>query len=302
MPENEDKHVPVLCDALTEQLTFRSDACIVDATIGQAGHAALLASRLTKQGRLIGIDVDESSLAVAREKLSGLTCRVELVRENFGHIDPVLKELGQTKVALILADIGLSSGQLADPQRGLSFQSDGPLDMRMDDRLETTAADLVNRLEQTKLADIIWQFGEERHSRRIAQTIVSSRQAKPIERTGELVDLIFSALKIRGKGWRGRIHPATRTFQALRIAVNDELGQLERLLQAAPRLLEEGGQIAVICFHSLEDRIVKYDFRENKQAGRYEILTKKPLIAQEDERRANPRSRSAKLRIARRRP
>lgn len=300
MSETSNSHVPVLCDPIENLLEIRPDATIVDATIGQAGHAGRLAQHLNKQGRLIGCDVDETSLAVACQNLQGVNCKIDLIRENFGCLDIVLENLGIDKVSVILADIGISSTQLADPERGISFQSDGPLDMRLDERLEMTAADLVNGLDQEKLSDIIWRLGEERLSRRIARTIVAARRQKAIIRTGELVDVIFSALGITGKGRKSRIHPATRTFQALRIAVNDELGQLERLLQIAPTVLEAGGQIAVISFHSLEDRIVKYDFREKKTAGYYEIVTKKPIIALEDERRANPRSRSAKLRIARR--
>lgn len=300
LPETSHSHVPVLCDAILELLKFNPEATIVDATVGQAGHARLLAKQLNEQGRLIGIDVDETSLAVARKNLQDVSCRVDLVRENFGGLDEVLKELGIEKVALILADIGISSGQLADPERGISFQNDGPLDMRLDGRLETTAADLVNGLDEVELADTIWRLGDERLSRRIAKGIVLARRKKPITRTSELVEVIFSSLRITTKGRKSKIHPATRTFQALRIAVNDELGQLQRLLKVAPECLGPGGQIAVISFHSLEDRIVKYDFREKKASDLYEILTKKPIIALEDERRANPRSRSAKLRVARR--
>jgi 16S rRNA (cytosine1402-N4)-methyltransferase len=300
LSERSHTHIPVLCEPILERLEIRPDAIIVDATVGEAGHARRLAQGLNEQGRFIGFDVDEKSLVVARANLQGLSCQVDLIRENFGCLDIVLKNLGLEKVSVILADIGVSSAQLADPERGISFQNDGPLDMRMDERLETTAAELVNGLDQKKLADVIWRLGEERLSRRIAKGIVEARRQKSITRTGELVDVIFAALGIRSKGYKSRINPATRTFQALRIAVNDELGQLERLLRMAPNWLEAGGQIAIISFHSLEDRIVKYDFREKKSSGDYEIETKKPIIALEEERRANPRSRSAKLRIARR--
>ncbi|MCK5269348.1 MAG: 16S rRNA (cytosine(1402)-N(4))-methyltransferase RsmH, partial [Sedimentisphaerales bacterium] len=200
---------------------------------------------------------------------------------------------------VILADLGVSSGQLADAERGISFQHDGPLDMRMDTRLERTAADLVNSLGQDDLANLIYRYGEERRSRRIARGIVMARREKPFERTLDLVKVIIRSLGITTKGRKSRIHPATRTFQALRIAVNDELGQLETLLQKAPRLLKTQGQIAIISFHSLEDRLVKYNFRENHKNGDYEILTKKPLVADNEERQQNPRSRSAKLRVAR---
>jgi len=199
-----------------------------------------------------------------------------------------------------LADLGFSSAQMEDRDRGFSFQSDGPLDMRLDDRLETTASDLVNGLREEELADVIWRYGEERFSRRIARGIVEARRRKRLERTGEFCDVILRSLGIRGEGHRGRIHPATRTFQALRIAVNDELGQLERLLAIAPDRLAPGGMIGIISFHSLEDRIVKNDFRGRHQSGEYAIVTKKPLVAEDEERRENPRSRSAKMRIARR--
>jgi 16S rRNA (cytosine1402-N4)-methyltransferase len=293
-------HEPVLCDALAGILSYGAGATVVDATVGQAGHALLLAGRLNQDGLLVGLDVDANSLAVAQQRLREAACRVELRRENFGQLDEVLRELGVGAVDVILADIGVSSAQLADDERGLSFQKDGPLDMRLDDRLETTAADLVNRLDQEDLADVIWRYGEERQSRRIARGIVAARKKKPLERTGELAEVISRSLGITGPGRRSKIHPATRTFQALRIAVNDELGALERLLTKSERLLKVGGQIAVISFHSLEDRLVKYDFRAKAAAGRYEILTRKPVVAQEEERRRNPRSRSAKLRVARR--
>ena len=292
-------HEPVLLDALMGRLEYGPGATVVDATVGQAGHASALAGRLGAAGRLIGLDVDEKGLAAAQEKLEGSACGVELVRENFGRLEGVLARLGVGPVDVILADLGVSSGQLADPGYGISFQVDGPLDMRLDDRLATTAGDLVNGLKQEELANVIYRYGEERRSRAIARAIAAARREKRIERTGELVEIILRALRIKGEGRRSKIHPATRTFQALRIAVNDELGQLEALLGAAGRVLKVGGQVAVISFHSLEDRIVKYAFREEKAAGLYEILTKKPIVAEEGERLRNRRSRSAKLRVAR---
>jgi 16S rRNA (cytosine1402-N4)-methyltransferase len=271
----------------------------VDATIGWAGHASLLASRLSEKGLLIGLDVDQASLAVSRERLRGVDCRVELLRENVGGLKEALSYLGVEKVDVIVADLGVNSGQLADSERGMSFQLDGPLDMRLDDRLEETAGDMVNGLGEQALADVIYRYGEERKSRRIARAVVAARKERPIERTGELAEIIGRALSYKGGGRKSKIHPATRTFQALRIAVNDELGQLERLLVEAPSLLNAGGQVAIISFHSLEDRLVKYSFRENKQAGVFEIQTKKPIMAGEEERMSNPRSRSGKLRVAR---
>lgn len=271
---------------------------VVDATVGQAGHAVALAGRLEKNGLLIGLDVDSRSLQTAHRRLQQVDCQVKLLPENFARLDDVLAELGIEQVDVILADLGVSSAQLADPQRGFSFQLDGPLDMRLDSRREVTAADLVNKLPERQLADLIFRWGEEHASRRIARAIVARRREKPLTTTAELAQVVLKALHITGPGRKSRIHPATRTFQALRIAVNDELAGLQRLLKIAPSLLKKGGQIAIISFHSLEDRLVKNDFRQNKQADCYEIVTRKPIVADEDQRRENPRSRSAKLRIA----
>jgi len=293
-------HCPVLIEPLLQQLKVEPDSIVIDATIGEAGHATTLADQLGSKGCLIGLDVDESCLDRARQRLAKQPCQVHLIRENFCDIDKVLLELGLGQVNIILADLGVNSVQLANADQGISFQVDGPLDMRLDNRLQTCAKDLINRLPEEKLADLIWRWGEERHSRRIARLIVKVRREKPIERTFELVSVINKSLGITGKGRKSKIHPATRTFQALRIAVNHELDNLERLLKIGPDLLKKGGQIAIISFHSLEDRLVKWNFRENKQEDRYEILTKKPIIADQQEKQDNPRSRSAKLRLARR--
>jgi len=200
---------------------------------------------------------------------------------------------------LIFADLGFCSAQLRETERGLSFQEDMPLDMRLDDRLERTAADIVNGYDEKSLADLIFKYGEDRASRRIARFIVQNRKGRRIETTGDLAGIIGRALGQPARSRKYRVHPATRTFQALRIAVNDELGSLEDLLCAAPDLLKQDGLIGVISFHSLEDRIVKWDFRDKAAKGIYEIVTKKPIVAGEDEVRCNPRARSAKLRIAR---
>ncbi len=294
------RHCPVLIDQLRQQLEVGPDSIVVDATIGSAGHAIALAEHLGNKGCLIGLDVDECCLETAREKLEKQQCQVYLINENFSELDKVLSELGLGQVNIILADLGVNSVQLANADQGISFQVDGPLDMRLDNRLQTTAGDLINGLPEEKLADLIWRWGEERHSRRIARLIVKVRREKPFERTLELVSVINKSLGITGKGRKNKIHPATRTFQALRIAVNHEIDNLERLLKIGPDLLKKGGQIAIISFHSLEDRLVKWNFRENKQLGQYEILTKKPIVAEQQEKQENPRSRSAKLRIAKR--
>ncbi len=297
-------HCPVLYEAILGYVDYPADAVVVDATLGLAGHSLGLAKRLGPDGLLVGLDVDSVSLGLARERLSrlkGLKCRVELVQENFGRLDDVLAGLDVEQTDFILADLGISSRQLADAEVGISFQQDGPLDMRLDMRLEQTAADLVNTLGQEDLANVIYQYGEERKSRRIARTLVEMRRNKRFETTGELCEAVLKAFNMRSaEGRRGKIHPATRTFQALRIAVNDELGQLERLLRLGPRILRSGGMMAIISFHSLEDRLVKWSFRGGKADNLYEILTPRPVVADEDERLGNPRSRSAKLRVVRR--
>lgn len=293
-------HIPVLSKTLTELIRLPMEGRLVDATVGHGGHAWQLGRFLGPEGMILGVDVDPKSIERALLTLNRLPCQVKLVRENFSRLPQIMQDSGMDKADVILADLGFCSGQLDDPKRGLSFQSDMPLDMRLDDRLMTTAADLVNRLDQKSLADLIYQYGEDRASRRIARFIVESRKQHPIKTTGQLASIVSKALYRPGKGGSHRIHPATRTFQALRIAVNDEIGSLRSLLEAAPNLLSPGGMLAIISFHSLEDREVKINFRQNKTDGIYEILTKKPLEANEEEIQANPRSRSAKLRVARR--
>lgn len=291
-------HFPVLLEDLQKRLKYRRDATLADTTVGQGGHALGLAEKLSEQGRLIGLDVDTESLAAAGKRLGQLCCRVDLIRENFSRLDEALNGLGLARVDVILADLGLNSAQLAQAERGFSFQADGPLDMRFDDRLESTGGELVNKLPEAKLAELIWRYGEERHNRRIARAIVAARRGKPLERTLQLAAVINKALGITDKGRKSKIHPATRTFQALRIAVNDELGNLDRLLKISPRLLNKDGQVAIISYHSLEDRLVKQNFREYQKEGVFEVLTPKPIRAGEKERSQNPRSRSAKLRMA----
>jgi 16S rRNA (cytosine1402-N4)-methyltransferase len=247
---------------------------------------------------ILGLDVDPKCIERAQSNVSRLACKVILVRESFARLPEVMKENGLEQADLILADLGFCSAQLEDSEKGLSFQADMPLDMRLDDRLKTTAADLVNRLDADSLADLIYRFGEDRASRRIARFIVQARQRQKITSTVQLAEIVRKALYRPGKRVSQRIDPATRTFQALRIAVNHELENLERFLAFAPNLLKKGGFLAIISFHSLEDRLVKTNFRQNKSDGIYEILTKKPIESGGQERVANPRSRSAKLRIA----
>jgi 16S rRNA (cytosine1402-N4)-methyltransferase len=291
-PEPSPRHVAVLPREVVELLAPAPGQVFVDATVGVGGHARLLAERLGPGGRLIGLDQDADMLELARPRLAGLP--VTLVHANFDRLPRVLRELGLETVDGILADLGVCSDQLDEAERGLSFQQPGPLDMRLDARQGETAADLLRRLSERDLADLIWAYGEERFSRRIARKVVETRKRAPLETTEQLAALVRGCVP-RPKGRRHLIDPATRVFQALRIAVNDELGALDRLLEALPRWVRPGGRAALISFHSLEDRRVKQTFR-NREVWRE--LTRKPLQAGEDEVRQNPRARSAKLRAA----
>jgi len=268
---------------------------LVDCTVGLGGHAEALLQAAGREARLIGIDADEANLARAKEGLASFGDRVRLFQANFADVSEVLREAGQGQADLLLADLGVASSQLDDPRRGLSFQADGPLDMRLDQSSGRTAADLVNNLPEAELADIIFAYGEERHSRRIARAIVAARREKRIQCTAELARIVSGAAG--GPARRpGAIHPATRTFQALRIAVNDEMGSLQRLLASLPDVLAPGARAGIISFHSLEDRPVKQSFSSLAAQGRARLLTKKPICATVAEVAANARSRSAKLR------
>lgn len=291
------EHQPVLAETLAGIVAIPEGGVIVDATIGYGGHSRILGKSLGLSGTILGLDVDPACLEKAQKVLNDLPCRVILERENFSNLSRVMARTGVGKADLILADLGWCSGQLDDPKRGFSFQHNLPLDMRLDDRLTITAADWVNQAEEKELADAIFEFGEERASRRIARAIIEHRRGQKITTTAQLANLVYRVL---GRG--GKIHPATKTFQALRIVVNDELGCLGRLLEAAPGLLKPGGRIAIISFHSLEDRRVKQDFQRKRLEGIYEILTDKPMVPQEAEIRINPRARSAKMRMAARLP
>ena len=292
------EHIPVLAEALAEQISLPQDAVMVDSTIGHGGHSWLFGQSLGPNAVILGFDLDENSIKKANEKLSPLDCRIILINDNFANILGRIREHDIENVDFILADLGVSSSQLADFDKGLSFLQDMPLDMRIDKRIKTTAADIVNKMDEKSLADLIFRFGQDRASRRIARFIVRQRAEKPIETTGQLAAIVCRAFGKTAKGKRRRIHPATRTFQALRIAVNNELENLENLLEQAPRLLRDNGYIAIISFHSLEDRIVKNNFKENKINGLYRIITKKPIVPERGEIVQNRRARSAKLRIA----
>lgn len=289
-------HQPVLLDEVLAWLAPRDGSILLDGTAGGGGHTAALAARVGPTGRVIGLDRDPAMLDLAREVVVGLP--VTLVRAPYAEMVRVLEELGIDRVQGVLLDLGLSSDQLAWEGRGFSFAGDGPLDMRFhpDERVPT-AADLVNRLPADELADLFYQFGEERYSRRIARRIVETRQSSPIRTTGQLAELVRRSLP--GPARRGPIDPATRVFQALRIAVNDELGQLDAALRIIPEVLAPGGRAALISFHSLEDRRVKWAFKSDP---RLTVLTKKPVTATARELAVNPRARSAKLRVAERCP
>jgi len=293
-----EEHIPVLAETLAEQINLPTDGVMVDATIGQGGHSFLFGQALGPEGVIIGLDVDKDSIQRAQLKLKDLACKVLLICANFSQISEQLQELGIDKVDFILADLGLCTAHIADAKRGLSFLYDMPLDMRIDQRLKTTAADIVNKADEKTLADLIYKFGQDRASRRIARFIVRQRQNRPITTTAQLAGIVCKALGQPGKRRKTKIHPATRTFQALRIAVNHELENLEKLLASAPKLLRENGRIAVISFHGLEDRLVKDDFKRNEKNGIYRLITKKPIVPTPEEIARNRRARSAKLRIA----
>ncbi len=290
----------MLVTQVLELLDPQPGQCWVDATVGLGGHARILAERLGAEGRLIAIDLDEENLALAHNRLSEAACSCEWIHGNFGELGDVLRRSGAQQVDGILADLGLSSNQLDDPDRGFSFLGDGPLDMRIDRRMEQSAVELVNRLSERELADLIYANSQERFSRRIAKRICRARHGARIRSTRKLAEVVASAMEVDPGSRRSKIHPATRTFLALRMAVNDELGNLRSLLSEAPEWLAPGGRIGVISFHSVEDREVKIDFRKRSGEGVYSIVNKRPVIAEPDERTANPRSRSAKLRVAER--
>jgi len=293
---NNIHHEPALVAEVVEAIQPRRGGVYLDATVGLGGHAAAILERSAPSGRLIGLDRDPHALALARERLAPYGERVTLVQAAFASLEETLKRLGVHAVDGALMDLGVSSYQLEASGRGFSFQRDEPLDMRMDPTGGATAAELLRQSDAATLEYLFRVYGEERLSRRLAEAIVEARRRNPIRTTGDLVRVVERIVP-----GRGRLHPATRVFQALRIAVNDELGQLETALPAALKALALGGTLVVIAFHSLEDRLVKRTFRAaSKREGDYELLTKKPIVPSESERRRNPRCRSAKLRAIRR--
>jgi 16S rRNA (cytosine1402-N4)-methyltransferase len=298
----ETGHVPVLLKEAIDFLAVKRGGTYLDATVGLGGHSLEVARRLGAPGHLIGFDKDPKALEVAGRRLPVVETgeqrpatddwpTVTLIHASFSEVS---ERVAASSLDGLLADLGVSSLQLGDAARGFSFQAEGPLDMRMNPMSGETAEQVVNHISERELADVIYEFGEERRSRRIARAIVRSR---PINTTRQLVEVISAAARPMK---HERIHPATRTFQALRIFVNRELDDLKALLEAAPRVLKPGGRLVIISFHSLEDRIVKDALREGARQGQYRLLTKKPVTASEEEIDRNPRSRSAKLRAAER--
>ncbi len=292
------QHTPVLLAEVIAALAPRPGGRYLDATVGGGGHALAVLQAAQPGGVLLGIDADPAALAATAERLAeaGLSQQAVLRHGSFADLAALAAEAGFAAVDGILFDLGVSSYQLDTPERGFSFAADGPLDMRLDPTQGPTAADLVNRLSERELAGIIFQYGEEHAARRIARAIVERRRSQPFQSTADLAAVVARAVG----GRHGRIHPATRTFQALRIAVNHELDRLAAALPQAVALLALGGKLAVISFHSLEDRIVKQFLRAEAagEAPRLAIITKKPVVASDTEVAANPRARSAKLRVA----
>ena len=307
----EFQHKSVLLQECIDALNIRPDGIYLDGTLGGAGHSSQIARRLTEGGRLIGVDRDRTALAAAKERLAPYADRVTLVHSNFAEIDAILDSLGIPAVDGMLFDLGVSSPQLDDASRGFSYMADAPLDMRMDKDDALTAGEVVNTWPQGELRRILYDYGEERYAPQIAAAICRAREKAPVETTLELVDIIRSAMP--AQALREKQHPAKRSFQAIRIAVNDELGAVSRMMQAAVGRLNPGDRLAVITFHSLEDRIVK---SEMQQAARgctcppefpvcvcgkkplVKLVTRKPIVSGPAELEENPRARSAKLRVA----
>lgn len=290
------RHTPVMYSEVLSYLRLLPGMVIVDCTLGEGGHSEGILRKITPGGHLIGIDQDDDALSSSRRRLSPYEGSFTLIRDNFQNITDVLANLEINAMDGVVFDLGVSNLQLVTPERGFSFQFDGPLNMRMDKHAQITAFDLVNNLSEEEIANIIYVFGQERYSRRIASRIVMERSRQSISTTGQLVDIVVESLPVRER--YKKIHPATRTFMALRIAVNRELEVLQSGLTQAIELLKPGARICVISFHSLEDRIVKHEFKNQARKGKLKIITKKPLVPNEEEMENNRKSRSAKLRVA----
>jgi len=288
-------HRPVMREEVLAALALKPGHVVLDATVGLAGHAAAILPAVLPGGRLIGIDKDEEALELARGRLETWSASVDLVHDDFRHLERVLERCHVDGIDAALFDLGVSSYQLQTAERGFSFQADGPLDMRMDRHGFISAYDLVNTLTEEELASILYKFGEERFSRRIAAALVAARRRSPIASTRQLADVVWKATPFKAR--RRRLHPATRTFQALRIAVNRELEGLDEALKKTAVYLNKKGRCVVLAFHSLEDRIVKEDFKALEKTGRFRRVAKKVARPGPAQVRTNPRSRSARLRV-----
>lgn len=294
----EFKHLPVMVEEVMDLLKCEPGRTYVDGTLGGGGHAEEILRQTEPDGVLIGMDWDQEAIEIAEERLKPYGSRLKIFRENFIHLPEILKRTGIEFVDGIMLDLGLSSIQLEREKRGFSFRGEGPLDMRMDGRGSSTAADLVNGLPLEELEKILFEYGEERWARRIAKAIVSERTKGPIQTTTALKRVVYRAIPKRYHS--KKTDPATRTFQAFRIRVNEELENLKKMLETGWSVLRKGGRICILSFHSLEDRIVKEGFRRLEREEKMRILTKRPLTPSEEEQRRNPRSHSAKLRCAER--
>ncbi len=292
-------HDPVLFAEVLRLIDPKPGQTIVDCTVGRAGHASGLAERIGKAGTLIGIDADPQNLEFAQSRLASAPCAVRLFHANFAELPDVMSAAHISGAAAILADLGLSTNQFLDSRSGFSFAKNMPLDMRIDPRQTQTAAEIVNKMPEKELANVLYELAQERYSRQIARKLAHARRTSPITSTERLAELVRSAIPKR-RGSPEKIDPATRTFLALRMKVNREMENLAVLLEQAPRFLKSGGRLAVISFQSMEDRAVKQAFRSAEQTRLLKILTKKPLTPTEQELSANPRARSAKLRVAER--
>lgn len=305
----EFKHVPVLFDEVMTALDIKEDGIYIDGTVGGGGHSSGICERLGEDGLLVAVDRDKEALSAAEERLKGYGCRKRFVHANYSDVSVIAEAAGE-KVQGILLDLGVSSYQLDNPERGFSYMNDAPLDMRMDETDRLTAYDIVNGYSESDLARIIKDYGEERWAARIAQFITKERKASPIDSTAKLTEIIKAAIPAGAR--RTGPHPAKRTFQAIRIEVNDELGHLKEAVEKLPDLLDSGGRIAIITFHSLEDRIVKSEFERRLdpctcppefpvcvcgKVADVKRVTRKPVIPSEEETGTNPRARSAKLRV-----
>ena len=306
----EFKHKSVMLDETIEQLNIKPDGIYIDGTLGGAGHSSVIAGRLNKNGRLIGIDQDGDAVAAATEKLAPYSDRVTIIRDNYCNFKSLLDELNIEVVDGILLDLGVSSYQLDTVDRGFTYRADAPLDMRMDDRNEKTARDIINGYSEAELVRILRDYGEERFAGSIARHIVAYRAHKEIDTTEELNDIIRAAVPVKVRNGKG--HPSKQTFQAIRIELNGELDVLKNSIDGMIDILKPGGRICIITFHSLEDRIVKNAFKENEnpcicppsfpictcgRVSKGKVITRKPIVAGADELEYNPRSKSAKLRV-----